>query len=237
MDLKPKIEKGPALKAGDEKEKKKGVSCFTLFWGFLLGLFLLLLLSLAGIALAVSATGLFEVPVLSKIIKPPALEEDFSYQKVSQAKLDQKLKVLEEQELITITLTDDELNTILNQSPAPSAPAEGEGALKSILVKFTPGIIKISGVLNQNEAPFYLDLHIEKTKDNFEFSFEKVRLGALPLPSGLVTIFVANFIGIEIAPFQEASPEGFPAQEIVVSEGKISIKKLDLRTLFGSLEK
>ena len=236
MEKSPIAKVKEALPAKDQPAEKKKVSCFTLFWGFLLGLFLLFLLGLAGLALAVSATGLLEVPVLSKLIKPPALEEDFSYKKISQAKLDQKISALEGQELVTVTLTDDELNTILNQAPVPSAPAEGEGALKSILVKFTPGVVKIYGVLNQNEAPFYLELHLEKTKDNFEFSFERVRVGALPLPGGLVTIFVGNFLGLEIAPFQGAAPESFPAQEIVVGEGKITIKKLDLSGLFGPKE-
>lgn len=233
------MEKAPLKKgapAPKEELAKKRPTCLTLLGGFLLGLLLLFLLSLAAVSLAVAATGLFEVPVLSNIIKPPPVEEDFSYQKVSPKKLAAKTKALEGHELLTMSLTDDELNTILNQAPVPSAPVQGEGALKSILVKFSPGVIKIFGVLNQNEAPFYLELRIEKTKENFEFAFQKVRVGALPLPGGLATWAVANFLGFEAQPLTPPKAEDFPAEGLVVGEGKITIKKLDLRALFGQME-
>ena len=221
-----------SLPVKDKPQEKKRSACSTLLLGFLLGLFILFVLTLGGIALAISATGLVEVPVLSKVFKPPVIEEDFSYQTVPEKKLEAKLTALEGTEgPLNITLTDDEFNTIL----APQfAQAQGTGTVKSVLIKFDPGIIKVSGVLSRNDAPFYLEIHAEKTAQSFEFSVMRARLGALPIPGALVSWVVGNLIlGADVQPLGQPDPETFPVEELVIGEGTVTIKGLDLSGLFG----
>jgi len=140
-------------------------------------LFFIFLLVAGAAALAVAATGLVEVPVFSKLIKPPAMTEDFSYKKVSDKALSQKLEKAmsgtEGNVKVTVTLTDDEANTLiagLTETP--------DSFLKSILLKFRPGVIKVSGVLTQNDAPFYLEIRLAKSTTVAEFEIENARLGA-----------------------------------------------------------
>lgn len=213
-----------------EKKPKKRLSCGTLLGGFLIGILILFLLAAGGIAAAVSATGLVEIPVLSKIFyRPPAVTEDFSYTAVSDKQLESKLETLEGAEgKVSVTLTDDEANTLISSVLlSPDLP------IKELLVKFSPGVVKVQGTLVQNDAPFYMEIALAKSADSFELDIRNSRLGALPVPGSLIRWAVGNFLlGGDVPPAGEAPADSLPADEITVREGSITIKGLDL----GGLE-
>jgi len=194
-------------------------------------LFSLFLLVSGAIALAITATGLVKVPVLSNIIKPPPITEDFSYKKVSDKQLNKKLDTAlsgtEGNVKATVTLTDDELNTLL--AGIASTP---DSSVKSILVKFRPGLIKISGTLSQNDASFYGELKIAKSTKNFEFEFQSVRLGALPLPGFLIEGLISQVAGTGQL-LGKLTADSLPVDGITVKDGSITIKGLDLSGLGG----
>ena len=216
-----------------EKKEKKKLSCGTLLGGFLVGLLILLLLAAAGIAAAVAATGLVDVPVLSSLFKPPAVTEDFSYTTASEKQLESKLLAIEEGEgKINVTLTDDEVNTLVSSLLlSPDVP------VKELLVKFTPGVIKIKGTLSQNDAPFYLEIVLEKRADFFELEIQRSRLGALPIPGSLIRWAAGNFLlGADIQPAGEAPADAIPADGVSIRDGSIIITGLDLSGLGGPQE-
>jgi hypothetical protein len=194
-------------------------------------MFSLFLLVSAAIAIAITATGLVKVPVLSNIIKPPAVTEDFSYKKVSEKTLSKKLESsmsgTEGNVKVTIALTDDEVNTLI--SGLASTP---DSFVKSILVKFRPGVVKISGVLSQNGAPFYGELKISKSAGGFEFEFQDVRLGALPLPGFLIEGLISQVAGTGQL-LGGLTADSLPVDGITVKDGSITIKGLDLSGLGG----
>jgi hypothetical protein len=209
--------------------KKGGKSCLKILFAAIAILFFLFLLLAGAVAVGIAATGLIEVPVISNLIKPPAVTEDFSYKKVSEKKLSQKLgsslSGTEGNVKATVTLTDDEVNTLIGGlTEVPDSP------VKSILVKFRPGVIKISGTLSQNDASFYGELKIAKSTDTFEFEFQNVRLGALPLPGSLIEGLISQVLGTGqlLGPL---TAESFPVKGITVKDGLIVIKGLDLSGL------
>lgn len=209
---------------------KKGskVGCRKVLLWFFLGSVLLFFLAAFGVALAVAATGLVDIPVLSSIIKPPAVTEDFSYKKVSEKQLNKKLESslsgTEGKVKITITLTDDEVNSLVaDLASTPDSP------VKSILVKFRSGVIKISGVLSENDAPFYAEIQIAKSANKFEFGFQHVRLGALPIPEFIIQGLISQLLGTG-----QLTAESLPVKSITVKDGSITIKGLDLSGLSGS---
>lgn len=200
-----------------------------IFLAVILVLFVLLLLVVGAVAYAVAATGLFEVPVLSNLIKPPAITEDFSYQPVSEEQLGKKLESAmggtKGNITATITLTDDEANTVI--SDLISKP---DSAVKEILLKFSEGVIKVKGTLTKNDAPFYLELKIAKSANTFEFEFQNVQLGALPLPGFLIEGLIGQVLGTGQL-LGKPTAESFPVEEVIVREGSIEVKGLDLSGL------
>jgi len=211
-----------------------GKSCLKIILIIAAILFSLFLLVSGAIAIAITATGLVKVPILSNIIKPPAVTEDFSYKKVSEKTLSKKLESsmsgTEGNVKITMALTDDEVNTLI--SGLASTP---DSFVKSILVKFRPGIIKISGVLSQNDAPFYGELKISKSASSFEFEFQNVRLGALPLPGFLIEGLISQVAGTGQF-LGSLTADSLPVNAITVKDGSITIKGLDLSGLGGPRE-
>ncbi|OGC38451.1 hypothetical protein A2155_01565 [candidate division WWE3 bacterium RBG_16_52_45] len=209
--------------------KKGGKSCLKIFLAAIAILFFLFLLLAGAVAAGIAATGLVEVPVLSKLIKPPAVTEDFSYKKVSEKKLSQKLESAmsgtEGNVKITITLTDDEMNTLISgMFSGPDSPAQ------DILVKFSPGVIKIKGELADGKAPFYAEIQLARSADSFVFEIQKARLGALPIPGFLVEGLIGQFIGTGQF-LGKPTAESLPVKEITVKDGSITIKGLDLSGL------
>jgi len=219
---------GPRAYASGGKGKKSCLKILLTCGAILL--FLLLLLA-GAVAAGIAATGLVEVPVLSNLIKPPVVTEDFSYKKVSEKKINQKLgsslSGTEGNVKATITLTDDEVNTLISE--LASTP---DSSVKSILVKFRPGVIKISGTLSQNDASFYGELKIAKSADSFEFEFQNLRLGALPLPGFLIEGLISQVLGTGEL-LGQIKAESFPVKGITVKDGSITIKGLDLSGLMG----
>jgi len=217
-----------------EKKERKRVSCGALVGGFLLGLLVLFLLAAAGIAAAISASGLVEVPVLSNLFKPPAVTEEFSYKEVSEKQLENKLRTIEGAEgKVNVTLTGDEVNTLISDLLFSSGTSDMP--VKELLVKFSPGVIKVKGSLVQNDAPFYLEIALAKSADSFEFDVKNSRLGALPIPGALVEGLVEQLLGTE-ALLGQPSAESVPVNEITVKDGSITIKGLDLSGLGGPQE-
>jgi len=225
------IEEKPPVKPPEEKKKGRGKGCLKIILIAAAILFSLFLLVSGAIALAITATGLVKVPVLSNIIKPPPITEDFSYKKVSDKQLNKKLDTAlsgtEGNVKATVTLTDDELNTLL--AGIASTP---DSSVKSILVKFRPGLIKISGTLSQNDASFYGELKIAKSTKNFEFEFQSVRLGALPLPGFLIEGLISQVAGTGQL-LGKLTADSLPVDGITVKDGSITIKGLDLSGLGG----
>jgi hypothetical protein len=224
-------EKPPVKKLETPAPKSGGKNCLKIFLAAVAILFLLFLLLAGVVAAAVAATGLVKVPILSNLIKPPAITEDFSYKKVSEKTLNKKLEAAmsgtEGNVQATMTLTDDELNTlILGLAETP------DSSIKSVLVKFRPGVIKISGILAKNDAPFYAELKIAKSADNFEFEFQNARIGALPLPGFLIEGLISQFLGTGEF-LGQIKEETLPVEGITVKDGSITIKGLDLSGLGG----
>src|SRR3989344_4317473 len=230
-------EEKPPVKPPEEKKnlpagkQGAGKSCLKIILIIAAILFSLFLLVSGAIAIAITATGLVKVPVLSNIIKPPAITEDFSYKKVSDKQLNKKLETAmsgtEGNVKATVTLTDDEVNTLV--AGIASTP---DSSVKSILVKFRPGVVKISGVLSQNGAPFYGELKIAKSASSFEFEFQNVRLGALPLPGFLVEGLISQVAGTGQF-LGSLTADSLPVNAITVKDGSITIKGLDLSGLDG----
>ncbi|KKW26429.1 MAG: hypothetical protein VF00_C0007G0006 [candidate division Kazan bacterium GW2011_GWB1_52_7] len=224
-------EEKPPVKPPEEKKKGRGKGCLKILLIVIAVLFFLFLLVSGAIAIAITATGLVKVPFLSNIIKPPAITEDFSYKKVSDKQLNKKLETAmsgtEGNVKATVTLTDDEVNTLV--AGIASTP---DSSVKSILVKFRPGVVKISGVLSQNDAPFYGELKIAKSASSFEFEFQNVRLGALPLPGFLVEGLISQVAGTGQL-LGNLTADSLPVDGITVKDGSITIKGLDLSGLDG----
>ena len=211
------------------EEKKRGKSCLKILFAAIAILFFLFLLLAGAVAVGIAATGLIEVPVISNLIKPPAVTEDFSYKKVSEKKLNQKLESAmtgtEGNVKVTITLTDDEVNTLISgMFSGPDSPAQ------NILLKFSPGVIKIKGELSDGKAPFYAEIQLAKSADSFVFEIQKARLGALPLPGFLIEGLIGQFIGTDQF-LGKLSAESLPVTGITVKEGSITIKGLELSGL------
>jgi len=126
---------------------------------------------------------------------------------------------------VTITLTDDEMNTLISgMFSGPDSPAQ------DILVKFSPGVIKIKGELADGKAPFYAEIQLARSADSFVFEIQKARLGALPIPGFLVEGLIGQFIGTEQF-LGKPTAESLPVKEITVKDGSITIKGLDLSGL------
>ena len=219
-------EKQPEKPAVKQPEKKGGKTCLKILLAVLAVLFFFFLLIAGAVALAIAATGLVEVPILSNLIKLPEITEDFSYIKVSDKNLEKKLEDVmsgtEGNVTATITFTDDEANTLISDLTAMP-----DSSVKSILLKFRPGVIKISGVLSQNDTPLYGELKIAKSADTFEFEFQNVRLGALPLPAFLIEGLISQVLGTGEL-LGQLKTDSLPVESITVKDGSITIKGLDL---------
>lgn len=211
------------MSEGQEKNTKK--TCRNLFVGFILGFLLLAGLSVLGILLAISATGLFEVPILSNFFKPPAIEEDFSYEEVSDKALEKRLEEAESASgKIDITLTSDEFNTLFSSQFDSS-----ELPVKDVVFKFAEGVVKVTGIAaipddqNGRESPFYAEISLRKEKGSpLELDIIKARLGALSIPS-----FLANTVIDRLTGGSDISLEDIPVDGITVIDGAIQIKGLD----------
>ncbi len=208
---------------------KKSHGCLWGILGVLVGMLLVPFLAIGGIALAVSATGVVKVPVLSSIFKAPPIAEDFSYKKVSDKQLNKKLESAmsgtEGNVKATVTLTDDEVNTLI--SGMFSSP---DSFVQNLLVKFSPGVVKIKGELSDGNAPFYAEIRLAKSADSFVFEVQKARLGALPLPGFLIEGLIGQVVGTGQL-LGKPSAESLPVDAITVREGSIVIKGLDLSGL------
>lgn len=221
------------VKAPVPGEKKKGISCWAILGGCLLGLLLVIALAVAGIVAAISATGLVEVPVFSEVFKPAPITEDFSYTPVSEKQLEKKLGSLEETKgKLNFTLTDDEVNSIIAGMTTGS-----DSFLQDILVKFSDGVIKIRGTATvpgmeaAQDSPIYLEIKIAKSANQFEFEIQEARLGALPFPSFLLEGVVGQLLGTDKF-LGKPDADSLPVEGIAVRDGSITITGLDLSKIF-----
>lgn len=208
--------------------KSSGKSCFKILLAAAAILLFLFILLAGAAALAVAATGLVEVPVLSKIIKAPDYTKDFTYKRVSTKALEKEFSFLangQPQGKINATFTNNGTNTFISMIIS----SQGSGStLKKLLVKFEPGVIKFAGVLSTNDAPFYGEIEISKSAGaQLSLNFRKVKIGSLPVPGFLVNTLLNPILGS-----LGISLEDIPVESISVTEGKLTLTGLDLGKMF-----
>lgn len=206
--------------------KKRWGGCLWGIFGVFVGVVIFPFLLVAVGVLAISATGIVKVPVLSDIFKTPAVAEDFSYKKSSEKQLTEKFGSLGETSgKINVTLTDDEVNSLISSMFSQSGLP-----VKEILVKFEQGIVALEVILVPNDAPLYARIALNKTVGSFQFEVLTARLGALPVPGVFVEGIVGEIFGTKEL-LGKPTAEDFPMRELAVKDGKIVIKGLDLSKL------
>ena len=218
-------EERQSVKQPEGKSGRK--TCLKVFLIVFAVFFLLFLLATGGVALALAATGLFEVPVLSKLFSPPPLAEEFSYQTVSAEQFKSKLEALGSASgAVDLVFTDDEVSTIVADVLYQSDPSSNP--FKELVVKFEEGVVKVAGTLTQNDAQFYVEVAVDKpVGGELQLDIKEARLGVLPIPSFVIDAVLSTLLG-------PGSPwENLPVGGIDVSEGSITLTGLDLSGLGG----
>ncbi|NIT03639.1 hypothetical protein GTO10_01740 [Candidatus Saccharibacteria bacterium] len=221
-DKKVKTKKQPETQPQTTGSKR---TCLTLFGGFALGLVIVFLLFLAGVAVAITSTGLVEVPVLSSLFMPPEITEDFSYQEVPLDGIEEKISFPKGTvDRVDLTLTSDDVNTFINSELVGAGTAA-----KSIAVRLEEGVIKVKGEVTipdmaaAQDTTFYAVVKINKEKDGpLELEIQEARLGSLSLPSFVTSGLINSFLSSS-----GVSLEEIPIEEITITEGSVHLGGID----------
>ncbi|GMR18934.1 MAG: hypothetical protein BMS9Abin34_056 [Patescibacteria group bacterium] len=216
----------PGKNPSEKKSSKR--TCLTLFFGFLLGLLIIILLLAAGVVAALSATGIVEVPILSNLFKPPEVTEDFSFEEVNSQSLEKKISKLEGAKgKVDVTFTDDEVNTMLS-SFSSSSSSEGP-PLQDVRIKFEKGKIKLTGKIPPAGSPVYFVGSLSIKNGALDIGVETLKMGALPIPGAVAEKLLETALS-ELG----FSSDQIPIEELNLLDGKIEIKGFDPSS-FGSL--
>lgn len=173
-------------KKGIEKPKKRH------FWRNFLIVILIIVL---GLVVAVAATGLYDIPVLSSALganKPKDLGIKVSDEAI--VSLDEKLPVDYGGDLFQFTLrgernfegevavdfeaTSEEFTSLINKVP------QNNRLITDVQVNFVEGGIEMSGMLKQYvKAPVYLKLDVTKTGEkSVAINIQKAKVGVFSIP-------------------------------------------------------
>lgn len=215
-----------------EMKKKKHRKIFTCCFLKLL----VVILILGGLAAALAKTGVVDIPVFSKLFyKPPVPERvvsvntssEKSFEDILSQKLEQQIKSGEKSEdgkkiEVALEFTEEELTGFIkNIETGENSP------FTNSQVSVNSRGVEIFGQLKElNKTFLTVVLKPEIVEGDLKISFNKIKIGTLPLPGA-----VGNFLADRILKDQIKS-----AQESISKNGKLeSIELLDGKIIFRGL--
>ncbi len=208
------------------KKKKRGKffgCCFLKF-------FIIVLILAASIAL-LAKTGLFDIPVFSKIFyQAPAPErevaantaEEKSFENLLAQKLDQELRsgknLAAGGEIpVTLEFTEEELTGFLK-----TAETGEDYPFTEAQISITPQAIEIFGQLKEfNQTFLTVALRPEIKNGELEIIFQKIRIGNLSLPPAIGNFLTDKLLKDQLDSVKKLISENGNLENIELTEGKI----------------